>query len=425
MNSSSIATPSSSRAPKLWTILLLLAASVSLAACGGGGNSPQPATPTPTPTPAPAGSNVASITINSGPEADVGSPYIDGAFASVTLCAPGSTTNCQTIDGLLVDTGSVGLRVMSAALTVSLPQQTDSGGNAIVECMPFQSFVMWGPVQMADMTIAGEKAASLPVQVVGSSSFSTVPSSCSNGLPVESTPQQMGANGILGVGSFAQDCGGACAVTGASNPGDYLSCSSPTACSVATVQLAQQVQNPVALFTTDNNGVIIQFPAVSSPVTSSTGSLVFGIGTQSNNAVANVTVLPIDPNTGNFTTSFNGQTLTDASFLDSGSNGIFFLDTSSTGIAVCTDNSDWYCPASTQNLSATNTATNGTQSSVSFMIANADSLFANPNDASIPNLGGPGPNEFDWGMPFFFGRNVYTSIEGASTPAGPGPYWAY
>jgi len=32
---------------------------------------------------------------------------------------------------------------------------------------------------------------------------------------------------------------------------------------------------------------------------------------------------------------------------------------------------------------------------------------------------------FDWGLPFFFGRNVFTAIEGQSTPAGPGPYWAF
>jgi len=28
-------------------------------------------------------------------------------------------------------------------------------------------------------------------------------------------------------------------------------------------------------------------------------------------------------------------------------------------------------------------------------------------------------------LPFFFGRNVFTAIEGRNTPAGPGPYWAF
>ncbi|MEO5671342.1 MAG: DUF3443 family protein, partial [Ramlibacter sp.] len=34
-------------------------------------------------------------------------------------------------------------------------------------------------------------------------------------------------------------------------------------------------------------------------------------------------------------------------------------------------------------------------------------------------------NTFDWGLPFFFGRNVFVAFTGASTPRGIGPYWAY
>ena len=38
------------------------------------------------------GSNVAAISVNTGPTAGppLNSPYIDGAFTSVTLCAPGA-----------------------------------------------------------------------------------------------------------------------------------------------------------------------------------------------------------------------------------------------------------------------------------------------------------------------------------------------
>jgi hypothetical protein len=65
---------------------------------------------------------------------------------------------------------------------------------------------------------------------------------------------------------------------------------------------------------------------------------------------------------------------------------------------------------------------------VNFSVGNADSLFANnPNNAAFNNLAGPNsdPNSFDVGLPFFFGRAVYTAIEGQNTTAGIGPYFAY
>src|SRR5207342_1303998 len=64
--------------------------------------------------------NVQPITVNSGPANN----YVNGLFTSVTVCVPGSASNCQTIDGVLVDTGSSGLRILSSALTLNLPQQT-------------------------------------------------------------------------------------------------------------------------------------------------------------------------------------------------------------------------------------------------------------------------------------------------------------
>ena len=56
-------------------------------------------------------SNVQSIAVNGGPSGN----YANGLFTSVTVCVPGSS-NCQNISGVLVDTGSFGLRLLSSAL---------------------------------------------------------------------------------------------------------------------------------------------------------------------------------------------------------------------------------------------------------------------------------------------------------------------
>ncbi len=374
----------------------------------------------------PAVNNVQAITVNTGPTAGppINSPAINEAFTSVTVCAPGSTTNCQSISGILVDTGSPGLRILSSALTISLPQQTGAGGNPVVECLPFVDGFTWGPVQTADMTIAGEQAKNLPIQVIGSATFTNIPTSCSSNGTEEDDLKSLGANGILGVGTFAQDCGDACTVTGSNNPGLYYTCSS-SGCQVTTESLVNQVANPVPFFATDNNGVLIELPAVTGAETSVIGSLIFGIGTQSNNALGSATVYTLDPSTGNITTRFNNTTFTNASFLDTGSNAIYFLDTATTSLPTCTNLTFWYCPTSTQTLSATNQGVNGASASFQFTVANADTLTSNVTVGVANGLAGPNAGTFDWGLPFFFGRPVFTAIENQNTPGGLGPYWAY
>jgi hypothetical protein len=390
---------------------------VFLGACGGGGSSHQN-------TIAGSASNVQTITVNSGPAGN----YANGVFTSVMVCVP-STSNCQTIDGILVDTGSYGLRLLSSALTLTLPDQTGSDGNPIGECAGFVSAFTSGPVATADITISGEKASALPVQVIDGT-FADLASKCAAALGTQEqdtlTGQNgqggLGANGILGIGPLVQDCGSQCAQTGSSNPGLYYDCAG-SSCTVTTEALAQQVQNPVASFATDNNGVIVELPSVPNPTVSSTGSLVFGIGTQSNNALSNATVYPINSSV-EFSTGFNGQTY--PAFVDSGSNAYFFLDSGTTSLPQCPDpNASFYCPSSNTNLSAAPASTGSGSETVKFTIGNADSIFSGPTAAVFPTLGGPNPGTFDWGLPFFFGRNVYVAIVGKTTPGGPGPYWAF
>ncbi len=375
------------------------------AGCGGGGGDA-----------APIGPNVQAITVDPGPAGNV-----NLLFTTVTICAPGGSSNCQSIDHVLVDTGSTGLRIVSSVLSPSLalPQQADTSGNPFVECGRFVSGYIWGPVKVADVKMAGKQASSAPIQVIGDPAFSVVPSSCSSAGPSLNSVQALGANGLLGVGLFQEDCGPACAQMVI--PGIYYVCSSG-ACQPALAQLSKQVQNPVGMFSGDNNGVIISLPSIpAAGAASVTGAMIFGIGTQGNNGLGNAHVIRVNPNDGTFTTFWNSTTFTE-SFIDSGSNGLFFAS----GITACSSAAGFYCPASTQNFSAMNQGTSGPASTVSFQVANAESMFsAHPTFSAFASLAGTNSNGFDWGLPFFYGRDVFTAIEGRNTPAGPGPYVAY
>lgn len=395
-------------------LLACLCSAVLLASAGcGGGGSPKNNSSSAAPA-----NNTQAITVNSGPDNN----YANGVFTTVTVCAPGSS-NCQNVSGVLVDTGSFGLRILSSALgTVnsSLPQQKNAKGDPSVECAQFVDSVVWGPVKTADITMAGEKASSVPIQVIDSS-VAPIPAACKAIGPAEQDLTALGANGILGVGFFISDCGGACAAAGSGNPGFYYDCAS-SGCTVAAESINQQVQNPIALFPRDNNGVVVQLPQVSANAPSVSGSLVFGIGTQSNNALGSAQIFGLD-NSGNLKTLFKGATY--EGFLDSGSNAYFFLNSSTTGMPTCPSPEDgFYCPSSPVSFTATNSSGSGpaASSTVNFNIDNANQLFSNATDFVFPTLGGPNQDLFDWGLPFFFGRKVFVAFE---APAGSGPYWAY
>jgi hypothetical protein len=292
---------------------------------------------------------------------------------------------------------------------------------------------VWGPVVMADITVGGEQASGVPSQImIPSSGSPAVPTSCSNqttGGNDGNSVLDFGANGLIGVGLFEQDCGLGCTNLNPTAPPFYYACTS-SGCNPTYATLGQQLPNPVIDFPVDNNGVLIELPSVpdgGSP--SLTGSLIFGIGTQSNNGLGNAQIynVPDSGNSpGNITTVFNGTSYPD-SFIDSGSNGLFFLDSSVPGVpATCSDQTDWYCPnPSPDNLSAGNQGTNMTSPiTVNFSIENADTLF-NTSNTAFSTLGGPQSGSFDWGLPFFFGRNLFTAIDTKSTPGGLGPYFAY
>jgi len=443
--------------------------SLLLAGCGGGGttttasstgsSSTSTGTTTTTSTgttsaSAPSGSNVTNGVVDQGPTGltEANEAAVNILYVNVTVCAPGSTTNCQTIDHVQVDTGSQGLRLISSVLNSTLLaalQPLTVSGAAVAECTQFVDGYSWGPIVSADVHVGGsdtattgESAPSLPVQLIGTSTYA-VPTDCSDataGATSENTVATFGANGIIGVGLFNEDCGSACATS--TDYGLYFTCTS-AGCNQAVVPTSEQMINPVyglaanSSGVTDNNGVIIQLPAVSATGAATVnGYLIFGIGTESNNALSSsAAVLTTDEN-GYISVDFAGTTLPD-SYFDSGSNALYFDDSA---ITTCTQAvaQGFMCPTTQQSLTATVTGQSGVSTTAEFAIGNAYDLFTNnPSFAAFSNLGGSGnfsnaggsssqsgSQTFAFGLPIFYGNYVYTAMEGLNAGGTDGPYFA-
>ncbi|NPT55689.1 DUF3443 domain-containing protein [Paraburkholderia elongata] len=417
---------------KGWMQAVLAVALVSLvAACGGGGgdsgssnNSSSvlnggslPPSPTQQPIAATA-ANTVPITVGFGVKGVINIPTV-----SVTVCPPGTTSNCQTINNIQVDTGSFGLRLVSSVVnTSSLPISTLASGAQLAECATFADGYTWGTVRLATVQVGGETTTTgIPIQIIGDLASSTAPpKGCGSG-PANNTASDLGANGILGIGTAPTDCGATCAnASTAANNSNYFACPGGTSCARTAVPLNQQVANPAAHFATDNNGVIVQMPPVSNTgASSATGTLVFGIRTQSNNPLAAAQTFATDTS-GDMTNSvYSGTTVT--AFFDSGSNAYFFADNS---LALCSSNfAGFYCPSSAQTRSITLAGLNSTKASVSIGILSAATLFGNSSNYAFNDLAGQigGSSSFDLGLPFFYGRYVYYGFDQTAS-GGPAPY---
>jgi hypothetical protein len=397
--------------------------------------------------------NTAQLIVDGGPLPST-EPYPNGVFATATICEPGTTT-CTTIDHLLVDTGSFGVRILASELGNVALTPISSSGATLNNCIMFgDGSFLWGTVATADFTIAGEKASGIPIQVVAdpAGGSGNIPSTCSG--TDEDNVQGLLANGIIGVGLEPTDCvydgaNGCDDSTGSIVQGIYFWCTgavNTADCPTGTIATpaSQQVTNPIVAFTTDNNGSIITFPSEPSPAATSSGTITFGIGTESNNGIGTATVyVPTAQQTGwAFTTTYTNLNLTlPFSFIDSGSSALYIANPNNTAITVCSDNTGFFCPSSNlTGQSATNTGANGTSSVVPFTIDNADNLFTQfPTDYALSGLAGPfstatdctsGTTDsncgFDWGFPFFYGRSVYTSIDETTVTGQPtSPWWAY
>lgn len=419
-------------------------------------------------------SNTTPVTVDAGPSVltSTGTYTYNRPFVSVKIC--NTSGNCQVIDHIMLDTGSVGLRVLASAFDKSkldyttLPPYIDTFSSAntnlpVAECYQFVNSHMWGTLRMASVQVGGEVTTNpIPIEVVSDSTAGNITSACAS---IGSDWGQIGnlyANGILGVQFFNSDCGAACAATPPSNT-VYYTCKTPsdaTTCTAINVPTTNQVPNPVTQFAInsqggqDTNGVEIQMPPVTNNTgdATSTGTLYFGVGTQTNNALGSATILPVTSN-GLLPTLFNGDLLCN-SVIDSGTSNLYFPQgTQGTGNntfttpPLCT-NSTFYCPATGKfpSFPATIEGTDGTQAPVvSFKVANPITDLPNSptatafNDVassigtvfnsidSSCNAVNATKGSFIWGMPFFYGRSVFVVFDQAAVSgiSSTGPFVAF
>lgn len=393
------------------SVVMSLVLLTCLAGCGGS-SSEQPADGSPS-GPA-AGFNILPITIGGGTSLCTG--IVNQPCVSVTICIP-ETLQCQTVDDILLDTGSIGLRIFRSVLTLDFSSrlEQDSQGNQIGECVIFGTAALWGPIAAAGIILGHEPEVVAPIQLIDASFAGQSASVNPCNQPVEDTPANARLNGILGIDAFSSDDG----------YGLYFSCTSQ-GCPPVIIQPLRFVQNPIALLPADNNGYVVSLPPVGdSGALVVTGELIMGIGTQSNNTPPAVSVLTRNPSTGRITTSYKGVTY--PAFLDTGSTFLFFPDAT---IPLCQTIDGAFCPPSSLNLSATNHGLNQVSTVVAFQVANAESLRETGNGV-FDNIGGhlgpanPFSDEFDWGLPFFLGRTLYAGMDGKNSMLGIGPYWAH
>lgn len=394
---------------------LVFVTALLLSACGGGSSATSAGNVVPISIPG----NVVPISIrqlaSNNTTLTANTPYVD-----VTICAPSGV--CQTVRDVLIDTGSSGLRLFASALTAqmqtALPMISATTGGQLAACAQFASGYAWGSMRQATIRIGGKATSTaVPIQLMNDPGLPAAPAACA-GQGVDFASSFAGiANGILGISNFKYDCGQVCAQS--TRSGFYYTCSNGN-CSLTTAALAQQGINPVAAFATDNNGSILQLPAVPLPngAPSADGTLTFGIGTQSNNTLTAAQLYPLDSQ-GNLKLSLSGVVQT--GFVDSGSNA-FYLDLS--GVPTCSNG--FYCPSTTLNGTVQLQTASGVYGSMQpIYIGDAKAMFATQN-AALPALGGPAAiaGLVDLGLPYFYGRAIATGLEGTNTSA-PNGYLLY
>lgn len=326
---------------------------------------------------------------------------------SVTVCEPG-TARCATIDDVMVDTGSTGLRLEASAVPrwLRLPAHVGPDQRPLAECLHFLHDDAWGPLVQADLHMGGMSIGDLPLQIIADDG-GPQPDAC----PRSSVRPT--SNGTLGVGPHLSDCPGSCD-GGSKSPGYFVEEAGTWQAVRGPIDPADRLPNPVSRLPEHSNGVVFDLPLPpEGGAREVAGTLTFGVGTSANNRLDRAAIIPVST-TGRFTTTFRGRVYPD-SYIDSGTE-TYILDNPE--LPRC-PGMDWaFCAEPGRWLEATVVGEAGTHHRWPFRVGDYSTARARDLGASdgMAVAAEPGSTSFVWGAPFFLGKRVAVVLDGMRVP---------
>ncbi|MCW6507443.1 DUF3443 family protein [Lichenifustis flavocetrariae] len=338
---------------------------------------------------------------------------------SITLCEPG-TDRCATVDDIMVDTGSTGLRLEASALPSEfrLPPFLGPDGKSLAECLRFVHDDAWGPLFRADLRIGGMTVPGLPIQIIADD-----PRPCPDGCPISTAKPT--SNGTLGIGPHLLDCQGDC-LQDPSRPGVFEQEGGSWRPIRGSVPAASRLPNPISLFPNHRNGVVFDLPAVPARDTNEiVGTLTFGVGDAANNGIGDARIVRMDEN-GLFTTLY-GTAAFAASYIDSGTETYILADDH---LPRCAGMSWAFCVSPERTFAATMVGFDGMHVPITFKVGDYRSALDHHVGAwdGFAEAANALSQAFVWGAPLFLGRRIALVFDGMEVDGlkrTQGPLYAF
>lgn len=330
---------------------------------------------------------------------------------SVTVCEP-DRGRCATIDDVMVDTGSTGLRLEASAVPswLRLPSLLGPDHQPLAECLHFVHDDAWGLLYRADVRMGGLTAPRLPVQIIADGD-DPQPASCPRST-VRPT-----SNGTLGLSPDLTDCRGPCRQD-PSHPG-YYTCRDGTCVPVqGDVEPAYRLPNPVPALPRHNNGFVVELPAAPpGGAAEIAGTLTFGVGTSATNQLGASHVLPLDGH-GRYTTVHDGRRYP-ASIIDSGTETYVLADDH---LPRCESLAWAYCADPERQLESDMIGDDGARFPMRFEVGDYRAIRDRRVGVSdrLAVAADPASPTFVWGAPFFMGKRVSIVLDGKAVPGASG-----